>query len=240
MAPRARFELATLRLTAECSTVELPGNGRQRIAFELRRVYASFRIPANLRFPGRKRRSNFQNRGRASLQFRYADFFCILYTIESRRGLKNNGKTEVQVNSRKKFDVRTIFLLVFLIAPIFLAIGAGGCSSPKPAAEQPASAQPAAGPKRYPLTGRVVSINKPKLQVTVDAADIPDFMSAMTMGYDVKSADALDPLSAEDQIKADVVVNGNDVHLENIVVTKKADPSKAPAAGTATPKPDKK
>jgi hypothetical protein len=27
MAPRARFELATLRLTAECSTIELPGNG---------------------------------------------------------------------------------------------------------------------------------------------------------------------------------------------------------------------
>ncbi len=26
VAPRARFELATLRLTAECSTVELPGN----------------------------------------------------------------------------------------------------------------------------------------------------------------------------------------------------------------------
>ena len=28
MAPRARFELATLRLTAECSTIELPGNRR--------------------------------------------------------------------------------------------------------------------------------------------------------------------------------------------------------------------
>jgi hypothetical protein len=26
VAPRARFELATLRLTAECSTVELPGS----------------------------------------------------------------------------------------------------------------------------------------------------------------------------------------------------------------------
>ena len=26
LAPRARFELATLRLTAECSTVELPGS----------------------------------------------------------------------------------------------------------------------------------------------------------------------------------------------------------------------
>jgi hypothetical protein len=30
MAPRARFELATLRLTAECSTIELPGNCGQR------------------------------------------------------------------------------------------------------------------------------------------------------------------------------------------------------------------
>ncbi len=32
LAPRARFELATLRLTAECSTVELPGNA-QRACF---------------------------------------------------------------------------------------------------------------------------------------------------------------------------------------------------------------
>jgi hypothetical protein len=30
MAPRARFELATLRLTAECSTIELPGNRTDR------------------------------------------------------------------------------------------------------------------------------------------------------------------------------------------------------------------
>ena len=36
VAPRARFELATLRLTAECSTIELPGsswrvrNGRRQ------------------------------------------------------------------------------------------------------------------------------------------------------------------------------------------------------------------
>ena len=28
LAPRARFELATLRLTAECSTIELPGSSR--------------------------------------------------------------------------------------------------------------------------------------------------------------------------------------------------------------------
>jgi Cu/Ag efflux protein CusF len=141
------------------------------------------------------------------------------------------------VHSRHKLDARTLFLLVLLFAPVSLLIGAAGCSSPKPAAVQPEQ-----GPKRYPLTGRVVSVDKAKLQVTVDAADIPGFMSAMTMGYDVKSATALDPLSPEDQIKADVVVNGNDVHLENIAVTKKADPAKTPAASDAhppAPKPDK-
>ena len=34
LAPRARFELATLRLTAECSTIELPGNRGYSSAFE--------------------------------------------------------------------------------------------------------------------------------------------------------------------------------------------------------------
>ena len=131
------------------------------------------------------------------------------------------------MRERKNIAVRKMLSgLLFVTAG--LAIVVAGCSSPKPAAEQSAApAQTAQGPKRYVLTGRVVSIDKPKLQVTVDGADIPDFMSAMTMGYDVKSADALDPLSPEDQIKADVVVNGNDVHLENIVVTKKAAPGKS-------------
>jgi hypothetical protein len=54
---------------------------------------------------------------------------------------------------------------------------------------------------------------------------------AMTMPYPVKDPNQLKPLAAEDQIKADVVVNGNDVYLENIVVTKKADQAKPPAAG---------
>ncbi len=122
------------------------------------------------------------------------------------------------------------FLLVFLLAPISLVVGTAGCGSSKTAQQ---TAQPEQGAKRYALTGRVVSVDKPKLQVVVDGADIPGFMMAMTMGYDVKNANLLDPLSPEDQIKADVVVNGDEVHLENIVVVKKADQAKtAPASGT--------
>lgn len=104
-----------------------------------------------------------------------------------------------------------------------------GCGSTKPAE------QPATGPKRYQLTGRIVSVETAKQQVVVDAADIPGFMMAMTMGYSVKNPSLLTPLSAEDQITADVVVNGNDVYLENIAVVKKADQAKPPASDATKP-----
>ena len=55
------------------------------------------------------------------------------------------------------------------------------------------------------------------------------------MGYAVKNPNLLDSLSPEDKITADVVVNGDDVWLENIVVVKKADQVKAPASNEAHP-----
>ena len=133
----------------------------------------------------------------------------------------------------KRFHAQRFFLFVVMVAGICSSIGLSGCSPPTPV-------QPQQGPRKYALTGRVVSIDKAKQHLTVDAADIPGFMMAMAMGYSVKNPSLLDSVSPEDQIKADVVVNGSDVHLENIVVTKKADASKAPAAGTATPMSDKK
>ena len=145
------------------------------------------------------------------------------------------------MQSRKLTTAGTYFLAIFFFAPICLLMVASGCGSQKPA-EQPAAPQ-AAGARRYALTGRVVSLDKPKLQVTVAGADIPGFMMAMTMGYSVKNATLLDPLSPEDQIKADVVVNGDDTYLENIVVTKKADTAKSATPGDAhssMPQPDKK
>jgi len=127
-------------------------------------------------------------------------------------------------------NMRGIFLNLIFAAGIFLLAGLAGCGSSKPAQQQPA-----AGPQRYKLTGRIVSVEPAKQQVVVDAADIPGFMMAMTMGYAVKDPNQLTPLSAEDQITADVVVNGTDVHLENIVVTKKADNAKPPAGNAAPP-----
>lgn len=126
-------------------------------------------------------------------------------------------------------QARRMLLNTLAWGAIILSAGLFGCGSSKPAA------QPAEGPKRYHLSGRIVSVESAKQQVTIDAADIPGFMSAMTMGYSVKDPNQLTPLSPEDQITADVVVNGNDVYLENIVVVKKADKAKAPAASGSQP-----
>lgn len=113
---------------------------------------------------------------------------------------------------------RNFFPVVLILAGVSFAAGLTGCGSSQPAQES--------APTRYSLTGRVVSIDKAKQQVDVDAADIPGFMSAMEMNYSVKNPSLLDPLSPEDQIKADVVVSSDDVWLENIVVVNKPDQAK--------------
>lgn len=135
------------------------------------------------------------------------------------------------MSGRTGLHARAAFPYILMAAGIFISAGLAGCSSPKPAAEQPA----AQGPQRYKLDGRVVSVETAKQQVVVDGKDIPGFMMAMTMGYAVKNPNLLTPLSPEDRITADVVVNGSDVYLENIVVVKKADNAKPPAASSAAP-----
>jgi Cu/Ag efflux protein CusF len=130
--------------------------------------------------------------------------------------------------NRTNFNGRRILLRAVTVAGISLCVWFVGCSSPKPA--QPVSQTVPSAPRRYSLNGRVVSVEKDKQQVVVDHGDITGFMMAMTMGYSVKNPTLLDSLSPEDQITADVVVNGDDVWLENIVVVKKADQAKANAS----------
>jgi Cu/Ag efflux protein CusF len=137
------------------------------------------------------------------------------------------------MSDRTKLYARAIFLNAAILTATSFSVWLTGCSSPKPAQQ---ASQPAQAPHRYPLNGRIVSVEKAKQQIVVDHKEIPGFMMAMTMGYSVKNPNQLDPLSAEDQITADVVVNGDDVWLENIVVVNKADQTKVPTS----PEPKKK
>ena len=80
--------------------------------------------------------------------------------------------------------------------------------------------------KRYPLTGRVVSVDKSAQSITVDGDAIPGFMGAMTMPYQVKDAGVLTKASAGDQIKAEIVVGNDSAFLENVVLARAAPPAK--------------
>jgi protein SCO1 len=126
---------------------------------------------------------------------------------------------------------RTFHAPAIVTTIAILCLGLAACSSDasKPA-ETPAAA-PAAAPatgqtaQRYDLKGKVVAVDKAAKKLTVDAGDIPGFMSAMTMPYPVKDEHMMDNLSVGDQITAKVVSSGGDFWLENIVPVK-AEPAK--------------
>jgi protein SCO1/2 len=82
--------------------------------------------------------------------------------------------------------------------------------------------------KRYPFTGRVVSIGAQDQSALIANDNIPGFMDAMTMSYKVKPPAVLNQLTPGDSISAEVVVaepSGNsrssepNYWLENVKVT---------------------
>jgi|SRR5579862_853925 len=91
--------------------------------------------------------------------------------------------------------------------------------------------------KRYPFTGRIISIDSQSESAMINGDDIPGFMDAMAMSYKIKPASELRQLAPGDAISAEVVVvepatkNEDAVPeywLENVKVT--AHTKSAPAA----------
>jgi len=71
---------------------------------------------------------------------------------------------------------------------------------------------------RYQLQGDVVSIDKPRRDILVKHGEIPGLMVAMTMPYEVADEKVLDKLAPGARIRADVIVNGESIRLDNITV----------------------
>jgi Cu/Ag efflux protein CusF len=80
-----------------------------------------------------------------------------------------------------------------------------------------AKSSPAA-PKHFEVTGIVKSVDAKQHTLMVQHGDIPGFMAAMTMPYSAAKKEDLAKVSGGDQIHADVVVNPDEMHLENIKV----------------------
>jgi protein SCO1/2 len=99
-------------------------------------------------------------------------------------------------------------------------------------------ANPAAA-KRYPFTGRVISVDSQAQSALIEGDAIPGFMDAMAMSYKAKPNASLNHLIPGDSISADVVVQRDadsevppDYWLENVKVIAHTDPA-PPAAGSA-------
>lgn len=93
--------------------------------------------------------------------------------------------------------------------------------------------------KRYPFTGRVVSVDTQSQSAIIDGDAIPGFMDAMPMPYKFKPPATLNHLLPGDSISADVVVVQSknedappDYWLENVKVTAHIDPSHATGANS--------
>lgn len=99
--------------------------------------------------------------------------------------------------------------------------------------------------KRYPFTGRVISIDTQAQSALIDGDNIPGFMDAMAMSYKIEPAATLNQLAPGDSISAEVVLVANadsppDYWLENVKVTghsQSAAPTAfhIPAPGEAVP-----
>jgi protein SCO1/2 len=110
---------------------------------------------------------------------------------------------------------RALLLTAFILAALTL-----------PACHRSSKA-PTAGAKRYPFTGRVISIDAKDQSALINGDNIPGFMDAMAMSYKIKPPSDLDKLAAGDSISAEVVVTEEeektgtspDYWLENVKVT---------------------
>ena len=116
------------------------------------------------------------------------------------------------------------FYLSILICTL---AGLAACNKNAPApASQPASTvstTDASPIKHYPFKGKVVSVDSMSKSATIDGADIPGYMSAMTMSYEIRPDSDLSKVHAGDSIQADIVVDNTDSNnekywLEHVVV----------------------
>jgi len=86
--------------------------------------------------------------------------------------------------------------------------------------------------KRYPFTGRIVTLDRANQSAIIDGDAIPGYMDAMAMDYKIKLASDFGQLAAGDSISAELVVgesqdkdSGPDYWLENVKVTGRPKPA---------------
>jgi len=120
--------------------------------------------------------------------------------------------------------------LVSLLTALICLTGCGGQPQNPPVkpdkTEKPKAVEtkPAA-PKQYQLTGVVREIDKESGQVMIRHDEIPGYMKAMTMPFDLKGKEVLADLFVGDEVEGTLVVKADDIELNDLVITRPAEPA---------------
>src|ERR1700733_8095438 len=124
-------------------------------------------------------------------------------------------------------------LLIILVCA--LVVFSTACNRTPPPSASTASSK--AGPKRYALKGKVISLDKNASSANINNEPIAGFMDPMVMPYPIKPPTDLNQLQPGDTITADVVVDGEKYWLENLKVISHAENSGKPSASMHIPAP---
>ena len=116
-------------------------------------------------------------------------------------------------------------LLVFVILTSVLLLGSS-CGPRRSANE-----------KRYPLKGKVVSVDKADRTATIAHEDIPGYMPGMTMPFKIKSDADLEMLKPGDQVTAQLVVDDLSAWLEITAIIEGGSPLSPTSTVPGEPKP---
>lgn len=118
-----------------------------------------------------------------------------------------------------------------LALAVFAGIVLGACSK-VPAPAPPQTQQQAPEQKSYEVRGVLRAINFAERTATIAHEDIPGYMPAMTMPFDVKSIAEIAPFSAGDRLSFRLVVTDTTSWIEGF---KRIGTGTAPSAATARP-----
>ncbi len=104
-------------------------------------------------------------------------------------------------------------ILPFLFAVLLLGCTEKTSQTPAPVAE---SNSAKTNSQIFEVRGVVQEVNPEKKQVTIKHEDIPNYMPAMTMPFDVKTTSELAEIAAGDEVKFRLVVTEDEGWIEDI------------------------
>jgi protein SCO1/2 len=134
-----------------------------------------------------------------------------------------------------KLSLRDCLFLLCVLLAFSLACNRGQPAESAASSNVGASANASA--KRYPLKGKIISVDKNAGTANIDAEAISGFMDAMIMPYTFKPPATVNQLQPGDSITADVVVDSEKYWLENVKVIAHSPASAEKAAAVHIPQP---